>query len=229
MSGEAGRADVPKRLEPTPLTGAWIDGWISRVRESLAVYLTDFETRFGYPADVNSVDIGGEFGGTEGGAEGGVEGGAEGGAEGFDVSAALPGDLLLLYRHVRRLGLPDVGVGLFVHSLPQTVAGLRGDLPTRIVGAVEGSAVEDSVVVFGSDGGGALFALSRTDEATVYRLPPGRVEGSVYHCGAAGAEVLAASLQGFLAHVETHVERELLAEPRPTGNHPRPSRRHPCG
>ncbi|MFF1710301.1 hypothetical protein [Streptomyces sp. NPDC058268] len=90
------------------------------------------------------------------------------------------------------LSLPDVGVGLFVHPARQTVAGLHGDLPTRLVGAVE-----DSVVVFGSDGGGALFALSRTDGATVYRLPPGRVDGDLYHC-APTADDLAASPQGFL-------------------------------
>lgn len=171
-----------------PLTGAWIDGWVSRVRDGLVSHLSAFEGRFGYPPDGNSVDTAAEC--------------EE--RERLDLDAA-SGDLALLYRHVRRLSLPDVGVGLFVHSARQTVAGLRGDLPTRIAGAVD-----DSVVVFGSDGGGALFALSRTDGATVYRLPPGRVDGQVYHAAPlAPVEVLAPSLRAFLTYIETYVGDQL--------------------
>lgn len=136
----------------TALTEEWIDAWISRLREHLALHLAEFESRFGYPPDLNSVESEGEFGHSD-----------------FDVIAAVSLDLALLYRRIRYLSLPDVGIGLFVHSAQQTVAGLRGALPTRVVGA----ALDDSVVVFGSDGGGVLFALSRADGRTVYRLPPG--------------------------------------------------------
>ncbi len=112
----------------------------------------------------------------------------------------LPQDLITFYRYVDRVSLPDVGSGLFVHPADQTVAGVRGDFPTRIVGSRE-----DSVVVFGSDGGGALFALSATDGTTVYRLPPARVEGSVYTEGAIPCEVVASGLAAYL----TFLEREL--------------------
>ncbi|MFD3576372.1 hypothetical protein [Streptomyces sp. NPDC058644] len=160
------------------------------MRGELAVYLNEFEFRFGYPPDPNSVETGS-----------GCDEAVRDEASAVPAVPAAPGDLALLYRHISRLSLPDVGVGLFVHSVRQTADGLRGDLPTRVVGEVE-----DSVVVFGSDGGGALFALSRTDGATVYRLPPGRVDGSVYRC-AEGIEVVALGLRGFLVHVESELRR----------------------
>ncbi|MFE6161939.1 hypothetical protein ACFQ7F_23855 [Streptomyces sp. NPDC056486] len=165
------------------------------MRERLDVYLGEFESRFGYPPDSNCLQ---EV----------REGGSA--AECDDI-ASVSCDLALLYRHLHRLSLPDVGVGLFVHSEQQTVAGLRGELPTRVTRVTGGAGgVEDSVVVFGSDGGGALFALSRSDSrsdgATVYRLPPGRVDGQTYHCASA-VEVLAAGVQGFLTYVEDELQR----------------------
>ncbi|TPQ22051.1 hypothetical protein [Streptomyces sporangiiformans] len=85
----------------------------------------------------------------------------------------------------------------FVHPADQTAAGLRGELPTRIVGTRE-----DSVVVFGSDGGGALFALSATDGTTVYRLPPSLAAGGVYTEGPIPCEVVASDLARFLCLLE---------------------------
>ncbi|MEW1923326.1 hypothetical protein [Streptomyces sp. NPDC088360] len=160
------------------------------MRGELAVYLNEFEFRFGYPPDLNSVETGS-----------GCDEAVRYEASAVSAVSAVSGDLALLDRHISRLSLPDVGVGLFVHSVRQTADGLRGDLPTRVVGEVE-----DSVVVFGSDGGGALFALSRTDGATVYRFPPARVDGSVYRC-AEGIEVVALGLRGFLVHVESELRR----------------------
>ncbi|MEV2253118.1 hypothetical protein AB0I94_21485 [Streptomyces sp. NPDC050147] len=176
------------------LSSAWIDAWISRVQGSLDVYISAFESRFGYPPDSNSLEAEEGFG-----------------AAGYDETSAGPGpalpvDLALLHRHVRDVSLPDVGVGLFAHSAQVTVAGLRGELPTRVVGGGRAPAVDEPVVVFGSDGGGSLFALSRADGATVYRLPPGRVERGVYHC-AAKPQVLAENLLGFLTYVEDELRR----------------------
>ncbi|MGW7076817.1 hypothetical protein [Streptomyces sp. NPDC054866] len=189
-------APVPRRLGSAALTGAWIDGWISRVREHLVVYLEEFEARFGYPPDSNSAAIAEEVEEVEEAEQ------AEkfGGPEHDEVEAVSP-ELALLYRHMDHLSLPDVGVGIFVHSVRQTAVGLRGDLPTRLAGALD-----DSVVVFGSDGGGALFALSRTDGATVYQLPSARVEGDIYHC-AENVEILAGGLKGFLVYVEDELKR----------------------
>ncbi|MFC9686248.1 hypothetical protein [Streptomyces sp. NPDC056948] len=148
-----------------------------------STFMEQFQSKFGYPPDDNGVES------------------ASGSASGETAGLSdLPQDLITFYRHVDRVSLPDVGSGLFVHPADRTVAGVRGDLPTRIVGSRE-----DSVVVFGSDGGGALFALSATDETTVYRLPPARVEGSVYTEGAIPCEVVASGLAAYL----TFLEREL--------------------
>lgn len=148
-----------------------------------STFVEQFQSKFGYPPDDNRVESASR---SDSGESAGLR--------------DLPQDLITFYRHVDRVSLPDVGSGFFVHPADQTVAGMGGDLPTRIVGSRE-----DSVVVFGSDGGGALFALSATDEATVYRLPPARVEGSVYTEGAIPCEVVASGLAAYL----TFLEREL--------------------
>lgn len=152
-----------------------------------SAFMERFQTAFGYPPSENCV-------GPASGASG------AGGKELVGVGG-VPEDLVVFYRRVGRVSLPDVGSGFFVHSVGQTVAGMRGDLPTRIVGARE-----DSVVVFGSDGGGALFALSVTDGASVYRLPPSGVEGGVYMEGVLPCEVVASDLAGFLCLIERELK-----------------------
>ncbi|MFH9003629.1 hypothetical protein ACH4E5_10355 [Streptomyces afghaniensis] len=147
-----------------------------------STFMEQFQSKFGYPPDDNQVEP----------------------ASTPDVaanSADLPQDLATFYRHVDRVSLPDVGSGLFVHPAEQTVAGMRGDLPGRIVGSHE-----DSVVVFGSDGGGALFALSSTDGSTVYRLPPARVEDGVYTEGPIPCEVVASGLAAYLSFLERELQ-----------------------
>jgi hypothetical protein len=165
------------------ISGEWLDEWVKCMEALTSVFMERFQLAFGYPPGENCVEpASGAFG--AGGEElVGVEG--------------VPEDLVVFYRRVGRVSLPDVGSGFFVHSVGQAVAGLWGDLPTRIVGARE-----DSIVVFGSDGGGALFALSVTDGATVYRLPPSGVEGGVYREGVLPCEVVASDLAGFLCLLE---------------------------
>ncbi|MFD6285101.1 hypothetical protein [Streptomyces sp. NPDC060205] len=162
------------------VTGEWICGWAARMDALCSTHMGRFASAFGYPPDENCV--------TRAASSAAVEG--------------LPDDLVTFYRRVEQVSLPDVGSGFFVHPEGQTVAGLCGDLPTRIVGPRE-----DSVVVFGSDGGGALFALSAIDGSTVYRLPPSRVEARLYTAGAVPPEVVASDRAGFLSLLE----RELAA------------------
>lgn len=167
------------------ITGEWIGEWAGRMDALASTFMEQFTSKFGYPPDENYVARSSTSGSEEIAGVGGV-----------------PDDLVTFYRYVERVSLPDVGSGFFVHPEGQTVAGLGGDLPTRIVGSRE-----DSVVVFGSDGGGALFALSATDGSTVYRLPPSRVEGDVYTEGPIPCEIAAPDLAGCLSLFE----RELRA------------------
>ncbi|MFD0307556.1 hypothetical protein [Streptomyces sp. NPDC127119] len=162
------------------VTDEWISGWAGRMDALCSTFMERFASEFGYPPDENRV--------TRAASPATVE--------------DLPDDLVTFYRRVEQVSFPDVGAGFFVHPEGRTVAGMRGGLPTRIAGSRE-----DSVVVFGSDGGGALFALSATDGSTVYRLPPSRVEGDVYTAGAVPPEVVASDLAGFLSLLE----RELAA------------------
>ncbi|MGP3952380.1 hypothetical protein [Streptomyces sp. 7N604] len=152
-----------------------------------AAFTEQFESKFGYPPDVNAVEPVSE-------SESAVEAGAEG----------IPEDLAIFYGRVSRVSLPDLESGFFVHPLDLTLRGLRGDFPTQIVGSRE-----DSVVVFGSDGGGGLFALSSTDGSTVYRLPPSRVEGSVYVEGGVPCEVVGSNLEDFLSMLERLVSSQV--------------------
>ncbi|MEV0529400.1 hypothetical protein AB0I66_38885 [Streptomyces sp. NPDC050439] len=164
-------------------------------------HLRGFEARVGYPPDCNTVAPARKLEEPE------RREPEE--SERLEIAAA-SGELALLYCHLSHLSLPDVGPGLFVHSAQQTVAGLRGDLPTRIEGAVD-HALGTPVVVFGSDGGGALFALSRADGATVYRLPVGRVDGQTYRPAPSTStptEVLAPNLRAFLTYVEGQLRQQ---------------------
>ncbi|MGW6026441.1 hypothetical protein [Streptomyces sp. NPDC055099] len=172
-------------------------------------HLRGFEVRVGYPPDCNSVAPARKLEEPERLEPEDSERLESEDSERLEIAAA-SGELALLYCHLSHLSLPDVGPGLFVHSAQQTVAGLRGDLPTRIEGAV-GHALGTPVVVFGSDGGGALFALSRADGATVYRLPVGRVDGQTYRPAPSTStptEVLAPNLQAFLTYVEGQLRQQ---------------------
>ncbi|GGL00962.1 hypothetical protein GCM10010094_72080 [Streptomyces flaveus] len=165
------------------ITSEWLDEWLKRMEALTSAFIEGFQLAFGYPPGENYVVS--------------VSGASGAGVKEFVGVGGVPEDLVAFYRRVGKVSLPDVGSGFFVHSVGQTVAGVCGDLPTRIVGARE-----DSVVVFGSDGGGAFFALSATDGATVYRLPPSGVEGGVYTEGALPCEVVASDLAGFLRLLE---------------------------
>ncbi|MDX3538937.1 hypothetical protein PV721_32290 [Streptomyces sp. MB09-01] len=111
------------------------------------------------------------------------------------------GDLLAFYSHIEKVTLPDVGNGFFVDSVYDVAEG-RGDWqPAEIRGAVV-----DSVVAFGSDGGGGLFAFSLTS-GKVYRLSGGSMVGTTYEIGESGVDVIADDLWGFLQYLRGELVR----------------------
>lgn len=65
--------------------------------------------------------------------------------------------------------------------------------------------------MFGSDGGGALFALSAGKEAPVLRLSGGAFVGGAYDVD--GATVVAANLQDFLAFLRREVTESVGSQP----------------
>ncbi|MFC3385430.1 PqqD family protein [Couchioplanes azureus] len=120
-------------------------------------------------------------------------------------SSALPGgtsvaglhdDLAAFYSRVEEVSLPDVGNGFFVHPLEDVVAGrVEGFQPTGLRGSVN-----DAITVFGSDGGGGLFALNESGDR-VYRLSGGSLVASVYEVDDSGVAVVATDLWAFLDHL----------------------------
>lgn len=106
----------------------------------------------------------------------------------------LPTDLVALLRVVGPVSLPDVGNGWFLH--PADAA--QDD---RIADPFEAA-----VVVFGSDGGGDLFAVT-TGDGRVLRLRDAAYLGGVYE--GSGITVVAGDLAGFLDLVLRAVESEI--------------------
>jgi hypothetical protein len=105
----------------------------------------------------------------------------------------MPSELLSWYGQVREVSLPDIANGFFLHA-PETVAAhASGEGVVRVSGTFE-----SEVVVFGTDGGGTLYALGFPEGATVYRLPPGHLIDGLYTSDNPRFAVIAPHLVGFL-------------------------------
>lgn len=153
------------------LDAAWIERWRDDVRTDLRRLLGTFESRFGYPPGEHHVD---------------------GPATAAELAgAALPGDLLSLHRLVAEVRLPDVGAGYWIHRPP--LPGTDPGHPRRLSDGRE-------LVVFGSDGGGARYALGG---GPVLRLADGALVGDAYD--ADRAVPVAADLREFLAFLRREV------------------------
>ncbi|MCW3845389.1 hypothetical protein ONA70_35535, partial [Micromonospora yasonensis] len=99
---------------------AYIRCWREDVTACLDRLLPGFEVRFGYPPGRHAI------------------GGPAGEEELASLAGTcLPGDLLVWYRQVREVSLPDIGNGYFLHE-PGLVGG-------REVTAVRGSFTADVV------------------------------------------------------------------------------------
>jgi len=151
------------------------------VSKLISKMMKDFETSFGYPPGENVLLVADR----------------ERGAAAVQAlaSAGAPRDLLDFYSWVEEVSLPDVGNGIFVHSAQAVIDGVANGQPTEVVGAVE-----DTTMVFGSDGGGGLFALNQAGDR-VYRLSGGALIGSTYDVDDSGVQVISNRFWGFLEYV----------------------------
>jgi len=134
-----------------------------------------FESQFGYPPGENVLVR--------------ATPGAENGEKASLVAAGVSGDLLNFYEQVERLSLPDLDSGFFIHPVAEVV---NGEQPTILAGDVS-----DSIVVFGSDGGGSLFALGAS-QGNVYNLSGGSLIGDTYETEGHGVKIISRDLWGFL-------------------------------
>ncbi|MFF5361321.1 hypothetical protein ACFY4I_18310 [Streptomyces scabiei] len=162
---------------------------VSRLTSKL---MRNFEASFGYPPGDNGV------------LKATPEQGPEMAAE--LAAAGIGEDLLEFYSRVEGVSLPDVGNGFFIHSADAVVDGIREDQPTEVVGAIQ-----DEITVFGSDGGGGLFALSSSGER-VYRLDGGSLIGSTYDVDNSGVRVVANGFWDFLEYLRGELIQAVPAD-----------------
>ncbi|MBC9731494.1 hypothetical protein [Streptomyces sp. TRM68367] len=155
------------------------------MRELAERFVDQFEETYGYPPDDHEVIA--------------VSPGDEAEVRRRLEDANVSGDLVDLYSQLETVSLPDLENGYFIHSADELLEGMRGGQPNRVVGAVE-----DSITVFGSDGGGGLFALNAAQDK-VYRLSGGALVGAVYEVDPPGLEIVSDGLSGYLGFLEAEL------------------------
>ncbi|WP_433204415.1 SMI1/KNR4 family protein [Dactylosporangium sp. CS-047395] len=116
----------------------------------------------------------------------------------------VPDDLVAVCRWVGEVSLPDIANGYFMFG-PRYIHGVLDHDDGRADRIGELFAEDVDVVVFGSDGGGTLYAIAVGGVGTVYRL-----DGCAYQAGAyrgrAGSGVTAVA-----EHLDDFLERLLAA------------------
>ncbi len=152
------------------LDSTWVRGWCERVSAALTSLMSSFSENYGFPPDENAVTLATD--------------------ESHEATGALvdltpiPSDLTTLYWVICEVSLPDVENGYFIHS-PATVAEHfreYGSVPIND---------ESPALVFASDGGGHLFAV--TGSGRVWRS----ATASWFH----EFEVAAIGIQEFLEQI----------------------------
>jgi hypothetical protein len=157
------------------LDHSWLSAWRDGLNAALESFLTTFASTYGYPPDNNQIV------------------GAIGDASTADGQLgghpAVPSAMADFYAVIEQVTLPDIGNGYFIHSARHMLDELMHDGPVHLG--------ESIGVVFGSDGGGILFAIST--DATIYRSHAASRDS--------GFEVIATDLRGFLDQLHQAVIR----------------------
>jgi hypothetical protein len=104
------------------------------------------------------------------------------------------------YRECNGISMPDVWNGYFIHELEHLKNREAKGEPTSIEGKLQ-----RDIAVFGSDGGGGMFAI-RLAESDILYLPNGEIRNSVYLDTANSATRLANDFEGFLARLLADVD-----------------------
>ena len=115
-----------------------------------------------------------------------------------DLGARLPwapDALAVLHRHIGPVSLPDIGNGYFLHSVDSLTDCLDHDGYPDHIGEPFSTNVE--IVVFGSNGGGDLYAIG-THDGRVYRLREAQYLHGVYSGTTAGITTIGEDLRDFL-------------------------------
>ena len=98
-----------------------------------------------------------------------------------------------------KVSLPDIGNGYFIHPADRVARQAADGEPRRI-----GPPHELDVLVFGSDGGGALYAVPAAKPGPVYRLRECSIKDGIAIAG--DIKVVAVDYRTFLQRLEIAVE-----------------------
>ncbi|MFH8218706.1 hypothetical protein ACH4C2_05895 [Streptomyces sp. NPDC018057] len=165
---------------------ASIEVWLDEMSSLVPRFVAEFAARHGYPPGEHYVTRSTD-------------------RSSRDALAAILCDrsarnLIEFYSYVACVSLPDVGPGFFIQEAEEVVSGLRGAQPTCVSGPPD-----TPIVVFGSDGGGALFAIDRRTGAVI-RLAGGSLLGAAYEVGKSELQVMARGFLEFLRSLRDGLE-----------------------
>lgn len=162
----------------------WLDIWRVSVVASLAELPGTFRQRFGFEPGANAV---------------GPPASREAVASLAALRPAPAPDLLAFYESIGEVSLPDVGNGYFIHSPHLVIQHAQAGEPRRI-----GPPLDVGVLVFASDGGGALYVLPAAQAGPVYRLRDYVLREGV--ADARDVQIAADGLQAFLQRLKLAVQ-----------------------
>ncbi|WP_441248165.1 hypothetical protein [Kitasatospora sp. McL0602] len=148
--------------------------WHREITSALDETLSLFESTYGYPPGSNDVLLASEESRSE--------------AAQLEGTTEIPPALIVFYTTIAELRLPDVDHGYFIHSPVHVLNDLAAYGPVHVTEHATG-------IVFGSDGGGILFALGHD----------GRVHRSTTASWFVDFEMAAPSLGHFLDHLHRAV------------------------
>ncbi|WP_146765926.1 hypothetical protein [Micromonospora noduli] len=162
------------------LTERWMDAWATQLQAAVDRALRDVVSDFPFEADHHQV-------------------GPPAPRAEVDLLRQrlpwMPVDLVALHQQVGPVTLPDICNGYFIHSSKELLALL--DVQDRADRIGEPGADGIDVVVFGSNGGGDLYAEATAD-GRVFRLRGASYVGGVYAGTENGVSVAGADLREFL-------------------------------
>jgi hypothetical protein len=162
------------RMGARCLDQAWLVSWSDEVNRALKPFLAAFEGRYGYPPGENRITSPGD----------------DQSARKISARPDTAPDLTAFYQVIYQVLLPDIGNGYFIHPASHVLEELAYAGPARLGDTGSG-------VVFGSDGGGILYAIAP--------------DGTIYRSGAAsrdsGFELIAVDLTSFLGQLRQAVIR----------------------
>ncbi|MFI7705827.1 hypothetical protein [Nonomuraea sp. NPDC049480] len=166
----------------------------TRLDELVARHLPAFEERFGYPPGENVVVA--------------ASPGESAATLEPEFGPRVPADVGAFFDVIAQVSLPDFWNGYFLGP-PSWIAGLHR---AREPQTVKTGAGEQEVLVFGSDGGGTMYAVPLPEGRPVYKLPSGELRDGCYRHPLGTADsppIIADDLEEFLTvladGLESHV------------------------